>query len=78
MIFMLQILPCGCDNFKVFHLSCSNFLLHIAKNQFLDKFNNGGRLLSGVLLFIKQPSPRRAAYCIPHSLPPLFVFQNTY
>ena len=49
--FMSIIFPCGGNNFKSFSRILLKFVLHAANNQFLDNFNNGSGLLSGVLLF---------------------------
>ena len=35
---------------QVSHVSCPKFVVHVANNQFSDKFNDGSRLLSSVLL----------------------------
>ena len=51
---MSIILTCGGDNFKR-RFSCILLkfvgLLHAANNQFSDKFNDGGGLLSSMLFF---------------------------
>ena len=49
---MSIILPCGRDlTSKFFSCILLKFVLHAANNQFSDNFNNGGKLLSSVLLF---------------------------
>ena len=52
-IFPSQILHSHCwrDNLKFFVCILLKFVLHVVNNQFLDKFNNGGGLLTSVLLF---------------------------
>ena len=37
-------------NFKICFCILLKFVLHAANNQFMDNFDNGGGLLSGVLL----------------------------
>ena len=43
--FTTVILLCLCDNFKTFPCILLKFVLHVATNQFSDKFNNEGGLL---------------------------------
>ena len=47
--FTYLFLHCGLDNLESFSCILLKFVLHVANNQFSNKFTNGGGLLSSVL-----------------------------
>ena len=65
-------------NFRRFYCILLKFVLHAANNQFSDNFNNGGGLLSNVLLFqmistFKRSLEAEAHFCRRRVL---FQFEN--
>ena len=50
--FTSLILHCGHDNLNSFSRILLKFVLCFVNNKFSDKFNNGGGLVSSVLLFL--------------------------
>ena len=60
---------CGHDDLTSFSCVLLKFVLHVANNMFSDKFNNGGRLMSTVLLyFYPLPHGGRQILVMPASV----------